>query len=620
MANGFQNRIGVTAEERVINSFNLTPSGGIKNIGLLVERERGVDGKIILVNNIKEDRRIFGGHNANMYSSFVVETLFNNTGGYPVNVFQARIVGDGSLPAKTVVKNASQDLQTITRTTTQNYNSSPVTSQIDELQITNVEAGDTFTVTLSANSGTAINETFSHTATGTSADTVANELVTAINAQMTTLGADLVAANVSNGKFTITGASFAFTTTTSATNEATSEPIFNLIAGYQGEADKGTWGNSLRVRVYPIGHINGSTDGYKLEVFYKGYLVETFISGGDDWADLLTQVNQRSGYVMMEQVDFTKALTLSPFDSALIGGVYVAPVEADFNPRYNEVTQEPLGMNLFEGEDVQVVACPEVFSSHFAKLCEDFARKNLKFFIFNMPYLATESVLETYYNALFTPDQSFSASCLNWIEVPMDMEGNKIWVPSIGYILGAGYVRKPAMHNGYIWIPPAGTETTAKGVYRTTHDGLSEDTLSRYVKKWRCNVVKFIKNIGFCIWSSRTYSNNALFESIHVRLETNWIIENLLVRNQKALQSLISPSTLRSIKTDNLIWFKNLYETGGIEQSVPFDEAVIINVEQLKEARKEVEVEISWIPPECLEHIHLKLNRNDGILILNFKN
>ena len=232
--------------------------------------------------------------------------------------------------------------------------------------------------------------------------------------------------------------------------------------------------------------------------------------------------------------------------------------------------------------------------------------------------MATESVVETYYNGLVTPDQSFCNSILNWAEVPADQEGNKIWIPSIGYALGAGYIRKSGLHNGYVWIPPAGVETNSNGIFRFTHDNLSSDTLGRYVKKWRTNVVKYIKNVGFCLWSSRTYSNNDLFESIHVRLETNWLIENVKLRNEKFVQRLNTPTLQKEIKVDNLIWFKNLYEQGGIEASIPFEDAVIISVETLKENRKEMELEIAWIPPECIEHIHIKVSRNDGVLILNF--
>ena len=132
--------------------------------------------------------------------------------------------------------------------------------------------------------------------------------------------------------------------------------------------------------------------------------------------------------------------------------------------------------------------------------------------------------------------------------------------------------------------------------------------------------MKFVKNTGYITWSSRTYSTNTLFESIHVRIETNWIIDNLLNRNVKVLQNIISPSSMKTARIDNLVWFKNLYDTGGIEQSVKFEEAIIISIEQQKENRKELEMDISWIPPECTEHIHIRLNRNDGIILLNFIN
>jgi hypothetical protein len=621
MANAFQGRVGVTTEERVINAFNIGSDVSTKNIGMAVARQRGVAGKPILVNSLKEDKRIFGDHISNMYSSYVVENLFNNLGGYPVNLYQLRVVGAGSLASKVVVKNASANTQQIAVTTIQN--SSSTQSQKNSIAISNVGVGDVFNYTISGMDdmggvGTPFSQMVSFTAT----TTVVNDVLVGLKNLLDTFFSGLVDAYTS----TIVGGNLviespinsAYTSTVSSTNEPTSEDIFEVVAGRGGDEDAGDWGNSLRVRVYPINHPNGSSDGYKMEVFYQGYLVENFISNGTNWQTLVDIVNQNSEYVLINAVNLSVALELGVFDSALSGGVYVAPTQQNFDPRYNAVTGEAEGLAIFEGVDVQILACPEVFSPSFVKLCDDFARTNLKFFVFNMPYLANESVLETYYNALFTPDQSFIGGYLNWVEVPADSNGNKIWIPSIGYVLGAGYIKKAGLYNGYVWTPPAGTETNAKGIFRITHDTLSEDTLSRFIKKWRCNVMKFVKNVGFCTWSSRTYSNNPLFESIHIRLETNWIIQNLKIRNEKFLQRLITPSLYKEQRTDNLIWFKNIYEQGGIERSISFADAVVITIEQSKENRKETEMEIAWIPPECNEHIHIKVSRNDGVLIINF--
>jgi len=620
MPNAFSGQIGVTAEERVINAFSLGSDISTRNIGLLVERVRGVDNKPTLVTSLKEDKRIFGDHNSNMYSSYVVENLFKNTGGYPANVFQVRIVGTGSIAAKAIVANASADTQTLVSTTTQN--ASATQGQINEIEASNVEVGDEFSVQIEGTDDLGGTPTaFDHTATFTATTTNVADVIAGLEADLTTFFGtltDTYTAAIVSGKLVITSPNNApFTITASTTNDGTSENIFEVVAGREGEEDKGDWGNEIRVRVFPIGHTNGSPDGYKMDVFYQGYLVETYISDATDWESLINQVNQLSEYVLINAIDLAKSLTLNPVDVTLSGGVYVAPTESQLEPNYNSVTSAPEGMAIFEGVDVQILACPEVFTANFQRLCENFARDVMKFYLFNLPYLATESVIETYYNTLFTPDQSFAASVLNWCEVPADQEGNKIWIPSIGYALGAGYIRKAGLYNGYVWTPPAGVETNSKGIFRFTHDNLSDETIGRYVKKWRTNVVKFVKNVGFCLWSSRTYSNNSLFESIHIRLETNWIVANVKTRNERFIQRLNTPTIQKEMKVDNLIWFKNLYEQGGIEASIPFDEAVIIEVETSKEDRKEAEMEIAWIPPECLEHIHIKVSRNDGVLIFN---
>jgi len=502
MSNAFSSRIGVTVEEGISNAVSLDSNISTRNIGLAVERERGLVGIPTLVTSPKEDKRLFGGHDPSMYSSYVVENLFNNAGGYPVNVYQSRVVGVGCVASSIAV------MQGVTE-------------------------------------------------------------------------------------------------------------AFKVRAGRAGVRDVGTWGNALRFRIYPMGNANGSGEGYLAEVVYKGYLVETFTSVGASLVNLAEQINQRSEFIMVEGTALSTVIT-TVFDGMLVGGVYVAPLEANFNPVYNAVTLEAEGIAVFDNVDVQIIACPEIFSVNFAKACEAFAKSNLKLFIFVMPYLATEAVVETYYNALSTPDQSFTAGYLEWVEVMADNLGNKIWIPQTGYILGAGYIKKAGLNNGDVWTPPAGVDTNSKGIFRFTHQDLNDDRQSRFVKKWRCNVTKYIKNIGFCSWSSRTYSNNSLFESIHVRLETNWLVKSVETRNQPFMQKIISPSLQKSILSSNLIWFKNLYERGGIEQSIDFSDAVIIEIEVSKENRKEAEMTISWIPPECLEHMHIRFNRNDGVLITNF--
>lgn len=609
MSNAFSDRIGVTKEEAIANAVATNSNISTRNIGMAVERERGIVGLPTLVTSQKEDTRYFGKHLPSMYSSYVVEQLFVNAGGYPVNLYQSRVVGAGSAPATKQIVQSDANPTNATSATTQNASASQ--PQINVLTFLALTAGEQVKVAVTSQAGTA-NQTFTHSSTITA-------LLTAINAWLVGLSVVDVTAvnNASAGTITITGENDTPYTTAVSNPAVTVTPILTAFAGRAGKKDVGTWGNNLRVRVYPVGNPNGSQDGYFLQVFYEGYIVETFTSNGADFADLLNQVNQRSEYIMLEAVALDEELTTT-FDSALAGGVYNAPVESDFMPTYDSVTEEAKGMAVFDSVDVQLLACPEIFSTNFVKQCDDFARTNTKFFVFVMPYLATEDVVEQYYNTLFTSDQSFSAGYLEWSEVSANSAGDKIWIPQHGFILGSGYIKKAGLNNGDVWTPPAGTEATSRGIYRFTHQDLNDAKQSRYVKKWHCNVTKYVPNVGFCPWSSRTYSNNPLFESIHVRLETNWMLANVQVLGYDFIQKIISPSLQKSILSRYHIWYKNLYETGGIEQSVAFEEAVIIEITVNKENRKESELDIYWIPPECLEHLHIRLNRNDGVLVANF--
>lgn len=607
MSNAFSNRIGVTIEEGIANATSIGSDVSTRNIGLLVERERGIAGKPTLTNSLKEDKRIFGDHNTSMYSSYVVENLFNNAGGYPVNLFQSRVVGANSLASARIVQQSVGNGSNVLVETTQNANLTQ--PQINEITFTDMEVGEQVLMSSVVGANPAVEDTFTFVDLAT--------MLTDLTTYFEDAGYTVTAGTLPLSQINVENADNTPFTVTASNPATTLTDIFKVWAGREGLKDVGTWGNNLRIRVYPVGNVNGSNDGYLAQIFYKGYLVETYTSVGADFSNLADQINTRSEYVMVEAIALQTVLTTT-FDGLLSGGVYNAPVEADFDPAYDVVTEEPLGMAVFDTIDVQIIACPEIFSTNFARLCEDFARKNLKHFIFNMPYLATEAIIETYFNILATPDQSFASGYLEWAEVPADTSGNKIWIPKIGYTLGASYIRKAGLNNGDAWTPPAGVETNAKGVYRFTHQDLNDDKKSRYVKKWRCNVIQYVKNIGYCDWSSRTYSTNVLFESTHVRLETNWLIKNVENRNQEFIQRIISPSLEKSILAKNLIWFKNLYERGGIEQSIPFADAVVITITVSKENRKEAEMDIAWIPPECLEHIHIRVNRNDGILVTNF--
>ncbi len=398
------------------------------------------------------------------------------------------------------------------------------------------------------------------------------------------------------------------------TNGAAETPsdLVTFKAGRQGQQDVGTWGNNLKVKLFPSGNPQGLPSEILAEVYYKNVRVEKFQAA--TLTALVDQMNNSSNYVMCVLVDGTKnfpaIVTLN-----LTGGVYVAPEPEAFEPSYDEVTFEPKGLALFEGVDAQILCCPEVADVDFQSKCDAFAKDKKKFYVFNMPYLATETNLQSYHTVLVTPDRSHTASYLEWAEID-DKKGGRIWVPAIGYFIGAGYLKTAALNNDAPWTPPAGMDTKAVGIYRFSHENLNEQTLDRYAKKWCTNATKFIRNRGTIIWSSRTYSSTPLFHSIHVSLMTNWLIESLLIRRVRFLQRLNTPSMRNEIKVDSTIFMKNVYDMGGLESSIPFERACQISVETDAANRKNLNETINWIPTENTESITTRLNRNDGELVV----
>ena len=606
--------IGITTQERIGNALNLGSNLNTRNIGLLMERERGVALRPTLVTDLKEDLLKFGGKNPTMFGPHVMEQIFNNTGSFAANVYGARVVGAGSLAAFVKVEDAPpSDQQFITNTVQVATSTQP---HISEAKAINPNVGDTYNISIRLASdpvGSAI--LFSFVAASTSAADVITGIKALWDASVPATTIATVVANSDILEITGVNNNEIHVVVTSAVNGGVSNgDIFNVIAGQEGQADVGTWGNDLAIRVYPIGDPNGNPTNYQFEVYYLGFLVETYLK--PTWEELAQDVNIRSAYVLMEEISYAIPLTQGVFIANLASGVYDAPIDSDFLPRYHPVTQAPSGMAVFEGVDVQILACSEVFNVQMAKECMDFAEVNKMFFVFNMPYLATETILKQYKTSLVATDPSFGASILNWCEVSTD-DGGTIWVPYIGVLLGSAYIRKAAANNGFAWIPPAGTETRAKGILRITHDNLTDVTASRYAQVHLCNIVKFIPNIGFCVWTSRTYSSNLLFHSIHVRLLTNWLIQVVAIRNTEFIQKLNTPALKNQITVSNLLFFKDLYEKGGIEQSIAFEQAVVIKVTTNKDDRKNVDLDIAYVPPETIEHLHITLTRNDGILVLN---
>jgi hypothetical protein len=397
----------------------------------------------------------------------------------------------------------------------------------------------------------------------------------------------------------------------------TSEKILKVFAGQQGLKDVGDWANNtIKITVLPKNHIQGSYNNYTFKVytdlntgFYS--LSETFSES--TWEALISKINLLSNYVMCEPKNLA-----APFTDAqtfyLNGGIYVKPDEIEYNYSPDELM--PSGLACFDNLDIQILAVADLTSLESVLKVSDYANnihKNKPIHIFNLPMESTTQVIETFADALQTQQSSSSVGYNFWVKTFGDF-GGTLWTPSIGVIIGAGYLRVPALYGNQIHYPPAGIDSVFKDVLDVTPNTITDETKTKWVQRFTTNVVKHRKGFGYYLFSSRTFSTNILYQSVHIRRVTNYFVSQLQNNMEWVIQKPITPELQREVYASLYNYFLGEYGNGAIEQSIPFEKACIISVGQNKIDRKILNVTISIILTECSEAVNIQLNRNDNSL------
>lgn len=304
--------------------------------------------------------------------------------------------------------------------------------------------------------------------------------------------------------------------------------------------------------------------------------------------------------------------------SNLAGGVYVAPSEPDFYPIQSPTN--PKGLACFDGTDIQILVNTEFHTLTMAQqmkaYCE--SRKDCMAVI-NLPYLPTDTVIQSFASALQGNTESFISGYNAWVKTA-DANNNYVWVPSLGCVLGAGYIRVPYMNGDFVHIAPGGIESSFNDIIDVVPNKLSTTQLNRYTRDFTVNTVAFQKGKGFFLMTSRTYSTNPLYHSVHILMQTNYYVKALADSLTWTLQKPNTPELKKQIYTSCYAFFKTEYGNGALERSVPFEEACIIICDQSNnpatQDRKDLNVDILWIPTDVAEAVKISLNRNDSSLVV----
>lgn len=573
-------KVGLEVVEGTTKGFTAIVEPSKRNIGVLMARKRGLVGIPALISGLEEDRLLFGNFLGNAYGYAVMKNFFRNSAGYTPTVYGVRIAGDGCSAAVATLEAGEISLDLFAA-----YENSEDVG----------DWGNDLSAILYPKGSRAAGRWY---------------LEILMNGEV--IGEPIVADKFS--KIVDALRISKYIGTESVGSDFATEPVLNApftglvkvgVAG--GQADNKTFllANTPVNFVTPAGFILLDESGNKIGV------VATF--------DSATKIGTLEDIAIVNgNLTGASFLTDAAYVATFSGGVYVAPVETDF---YGRTTDEgDFGLNIIKGEDVQVIMNTEFHSLTMAVEGFAFAAETGKFYVANLPEDAKVSDAQQFANALQTAGTSYGAVYDGWAETIVD-DTNLGFVPVLGCLLGAAYVRAVAIQGDYIHIPPAGTDAAFVDILSVKGGKKSQAEIDRYVQDFTINVVQFQKGLGYFPISSRTMSSNALYHSIHIRLQTSFYRRVLQDNFKWVLQKPNTPELKREIYASAFAYFKIEYNNGALERSVPYKEACVIIIDQrnnpVGQNRKLLNLDIDWIPTEVTEAFRISLNRNDGQLLTN---
>lgn len=573
-------KVGLSVEEATAKGFTSFVEPSKRNAGVLMARTRGVANKPFLLTSLEEDRVIFGGYLAGAYGYAVMKNLFRNSRGYSPTIYGCRIVGDGCAVASGVISLNNVDLNCVA-----SYEGEEDTgSWGNDLTVILYPKGIKISgkwyleIIYKGNlvenySSVNLKEIVDATATSKYVLITADADISSEedNGVSSSLGQDL---NVGISGGLPDNVSFSF-----------------LTDAFDGDN--------------PVGYVLIDAFGNKIGT------IATYDNAS-------AQGTLEDVALINGTLENARVLTEEAFVADLTGGVYEPPVESDFYGRSTD--QGDFGLNIFKKEDVQIVMNTEFHTKTMAVEGGAFGSDADMLYVFNLPENATRAVGQDFANTLQVGSVSHLAGYHGWVKTVVD-DVNYGYVPMLGCVIGAGYIRATAMQGDFIHIPPGGTDSAFTDIVEVKNGKLTQQEIDLFVQTFTINVVKYQKGLGYFLISSRTMSGNALYHSIHIRLQTSFYKRVLRENFNWVLQKPNTPELKSSIKGACYSFFKTEYANGALENSVDFATACNIIVDSrnnpASQDRKLLNLDIDWIPTEATEAFRISLNRNDGQLLLN---
>ena len=571
--------VGLTIVEGVANGASPFKEPSKRNIGLLGQFVRGAELTPTKITSLEDFNVIFGGQSSSFYGPGFVRSIFKEAGTAPVTLYLARVVGSGSKVAEATVGIGTSEsgigVSTQQMVVRAGYKGADdpgawANGITAKLYSYGSRVKDMFTLVVAYGSAT---ETYNYASL--------SEIQNAVNrvSKYITIEFSGEINKLTFNKLTgtITCSTSSNVVTGSGTRFTSSLKIGDVIYA------------DLTSR--PIGTVVSVKSDTELTLSSKALYG---LSGGA-----------------------AKARLDTIYTATLTNGIDGEVVESDFYPVKS--TAKPLGLACFDGFDVQILAVTEFHSLEMAKRMNAYLEEwGNPIGVINLPLNADEGTAELFALELQTNGRSFLAGAyMGWVKVPDD-NGNAQLLPAIAPILGAAYIRTPYVNGDFIHIPPGGIDSLFNYVTEVLPARLSQAVINRCVQQFSCNILQYVENTGYYVGSSRTYSTNALYSSVHIRQQTSYYLRALLQKMHFMEQKPNTPELKREALVELNRFFRTEYDNGALERSVDFDTAYqgICDASNNPptQDRKLVNIDVMWIPTECTESVAIALKRNDGIL------
>lgn len=288
----------------------------------------------------------------------------------------------------------------------------------------------------------------------------------------------------------------------------TSPNQITFSAAYYGDDSPGTYTNSYKVEVVADGAL------FKCNVY-------DYTSGSDV---LVESIGGLAGSTiegtLQSQSRYVKAVITGTYTLAACTKTTLATGTNPTAPTNLSATE----YGYFDNYSVQMLFAPEWTALTDHQSLETYCSgRNDCLGLIAATYASTTSDLVTTYGALSIA-KSFVAAYFNWVKVANFFSGgSQQWIPGLGGIIGAYYIRQLVAEGGNAFVPPAGLRTSIFGILGQKYE-LSNSAIEVLVHTNGWNVIQYYKGKGFVTRTSRTLATTSKYYSIHIRRSLNFLI------------------------------------------------------------------------------------------------